>query len=249
MPTKKGYTFSGWSEIPQTMPANDVTIQGTFARDEYEVGGVIYVINENGADIVKAECNTDEVVVEALVTINGITYNVIAIDEGAYQDCSKITSLTIADGIQIIMANAFNGCTGLKTLNIGKSIKYIGTKAFANIGINTDAFTRASDESLIVECHTDEIPKTEIDCFEGTYVEAATLLVDDEFVDNYKTTLPWSMFGTIMGINEYKSGINTLSADHQRAAIFSIDGRRLDKPLKGINIIQTGQDVRKILAK
>ena len=29
-PTKEGYTFSGWSEIPATMPAKDVTITGSF---------------------------------------------------------------------------------------------------------------------------------------------------------------------------------------------------------------------------
>ena len=29
-PTKEGYTFSGWSEIPVTMPAKDVTITGNF---------------------------------------------------------------------------------------------------------------------------------------------------------------------------------------------------------------------------
>lgn len=31
-PTKEGYTFSGWSEIPPTMPAHDVTISGTFSK-------------------------------------------------------------------------------------------------------------------------------------------------------------------------------------------------------------------------
>ena len=29
-PYKEGYTFSGWSEIPATMPAHDVTVTGTF---------------------------------------------------------------------------------------------------------------------------------------------------------------------------------------------------------------------------
>ncbi len=29
-PTKDGYTFSGWSDIPETMPDEDVTITGTF---------------------------------------------------------------------------------------------------------------------------------------------------------------------------------------------------------------------------
>lgn len=33
VPEKEGYTFSGWSEIPETMPAKDVTIEGTFTID------------------------------------------------------------------------------------------------------------------------------------------------------------------------------------------------------------------------
>ena len=36
-PTKKGYTFSGWSEIPETMPAKDVTITGTFQLTTYAI--------------------------------------------------------------------------------------------------------------------------------------------------------------------------------------------------------------------
>lgn len=32
-PEKEGYTFKGWSEIPQTMPANDVTVNGTFVKN------------------------------------------------------------------------------------------------------------------------------------------------------------------------------------------------------------------------
>ena len=34
-PTKEGYTFSGWSEIPETMPAYDVTVTGSFAVNQY----------------------------------------------------------------------------------------------------------------------------------------------------------------------------------------------------------------------
>ena len=40
-PTKDGYTFSGWSEIPTTMPAYDVTVTGTFTE----------VIDPNDTDI------------------------------------------------------------------------------------------------------------------------------------------------------------------------------------------------------
>ena len=48
-PTKEGYTFSGWSDIPAYMPANDVTITGTFTKNEvktytltYKVDGAVY---------------------------------------------------------------------------------------------------------------------------------------------------------------------------------------------------------------
>ena len=36
-PTKKGYTFSGWSEVPATMPANVVKVYGTFEVNSYTV--------------------------------------------------------------------------------------------------------------------------------------------------------------------------------------------------------------------
>ena len=36
-PTKKGYTFSGWSEIPETMPAKDVSVTGSFTVNKYKL--------------------------------------------------------------------------------------------------------------------------------------------------------------------------------------------------------------------
>ncbi len=36
-PTKEGYTFSGWSEIPETMPDHDVTVTGTFSVNSYKL--------------------------------------------------------------------------------------------------------------------------------------------------------------------------------------------------------------------
>lgn len=45
-PTRSGYTFSGWSNIPATMPDYDVTIEGTFTVNQYtltfNVDGEVY---------------------------------------------------------------------------------------------------------------------------------------------------------------------------------------------------------------
>ena len=40
-PTKEGYTFSGWSEAPETMPAENTTISGTFSINHYTVTYII----------------------------------------------------------------------------------------------------------------------------------------------------------------------------------------------------------------
>ena len=36
-PAKTGYTFSGWNGVPSTMPANDVTVTGTFTVNSYKL--------------------------------------------------------------------------------------------------------------------------------------------------------------------------------------------------------------------
>lgn len=42
-PIKEGYTFSGWSEAPETMPAEDITIIGTFTANTYTI---TYIVDE-----------------------------------------------------------------------------------------------------------------------------------------------------------------------------------------------------------
>ncbi len=57
-PIKEGYTFSGWSETPETMPAHDVIVIGTFCINSYTltymIDDVVYktVMYEYGANII-----------------------------------------------------------------------------------------------------------------------------------------------------------------------------------------------------
>ena len=45
-PTKEGYTFSGWSTIPETMPEHDVIVYGTFAKNTTYIPGDV---NDDGS--------------------------------------------------------------------------------------------------------------------------------------------------------------------------------------------------------
>ena len=57
-PEKEGYTFSGWSNVPETMPASDVTVTGTFTINKYKL---TYMIDGK-------EYKTEEVEYGATVT-------------------------------------------------------------------------------------------------------------------------------------------------------------------------------------
>ena len=65
-PVKEGYTFSGWSEVPETMPAKDVTVSGTFIVNKYlvtfKIGDEVIAADslEYGATIVAPEAPEKE---------------------------------------------------------------------------------------------------------------------------------------------------------------------------------------------
>ena len=53
-PTKEGYTFSGWSEAPETMPDEDVTVTGSFTINQYTIS-----FDTNGAGVEIASITQD----------------------------------------------------------------------------------------------------------------------------------------------------------------------------------------------
>ena len=67
VPEKVGYKFSGWSEIPETMPANDIEVTGTFAIDENVLKELSYTV-EYYKDGIRQDADTEieKVVVQIL---------------------------------------------------------------------------------------------------------------------------------------------------------------------------------------
>jgi hypothetical protein len=149
------------------------------------------------------------------------------------------------------MDNAFNGCSGVRFLKIGKDVRNIRSKSFAGIGTAYGMRNRAGEEPLTIECYAESVPEAFGNSFDGAPIKSAILKVNDDLVKSYKTTSPWNSFGTIIGFNEAKeTGIGCVMADESGAMIFSIDGRRLDKPQKGMNIIWKSQgEMRKVMVK
>ena len=107
----------------------------------------------------------------------------------AFRNCRSLTNITIPEGVTSIDSETFYGCTSLTTIVLPKSVKYVFSKAFANCSELTDVY-----------CYAESVPSTKADAFDGSYPEYATLYVPTSALNDYKSSAPWSSFGTIKTI-------------------------------------------------
>ena len=66
------------------------------------------------------------------VTYNGNRYRVKQINQSAFENNTKITSVTFGYGVEYISSYVFDGCTNLKYVNLPSSVNEIGQFVFQN---------------------------------------------------------------------------------------------------------------------
>ena len=118
-----------------------------------------------------------------------IPNSVTSIGGCAFGECSSLTSITIPDGVTSIGEDAFNGCSGLTSITIPHSVTSIGYCAFSRC-----------DNLEEVYCYAEKVPSTSTDAFGFHVPQNVTLYVPASAINDYKTTEPWSEFGTIKEI-------------------------------------------------
>ena len=119
-----------------------------------------------------------------------IPNSVERIGEGAFYNCTNITSVTIGNNVTSIGFNAFENCINMTTVTIGKKTSKIGNRAFSNCSKLEEVY-----------CYAEKVPSTYTNAFENSYPQYATLYVPTSAINDYKTTAPWSEFGTIKAID------------------------------------------------
>ena len=162
-----------------------------------------------------------------------IPNSVTSIGEWAFSYCSGLTSVTIPNSVTSIGEYTFYECSGLTSVTIPNSVTSIGNWAFSGCGgltsitipnsvtsIRSGAFSRCN-EIENVYCYAETVPSTKTDAFSNSYIEDATLHVPASAIEAYKTTEPWSAFGTFKTI-EGTVGIESVEA--RSIAIQSADG-------------------------
>ena len=117
------------------------------------------------------------IIIPESTTYNGTTYSVTSIGDGAFLDCSGLTSVDIPNSVTYIGYGAFSDCSGLTSVTIPNSITSIGNSAFYgcsgltsvtvdnnngtyNSRNNCNAIIETSTNSLIVGCKNTIIPNS-----------------------------------------------------------------------------------------
>ena len=142
-----------------------------------------------------------------------IPNSVTSIESGAFYGCSSLVSVTIPNCVTSIGNSAFYGCSSLVSVTIPNSVTTIGRGTFSGcssltsvtigngvIHIATGAFAKCP-ELKDVYCLAENVPYTNIDVFEGSYIEYATLHVPDGSVSAYSNAEQWKNFKSIVGLN------------------------------------------------
>ena len=182
----------------------------------------------------------------SLTDIN-IPNSVTSIGGGAFSGCTSLTDINIPNSVTSIERGAFSGCTSLTDINIPNSVTSIGERAFSGCTSLTDI--NIPDAVKSIE------PETFYNCdnLKSVYMNASTPpFIGSQAFHNISKDLTiyiprgsytayWLSYWGNYNLVEYDptdiQGVTT-SAHNGVEKYFSIDGRPLPGPCKGVNIIQ-----------
>lgn len=201
-PTKEGYTFSGWSEIPETMPAHDVTVTSTFTASvvsEFKYNGIKYtVVSQSDQTVEVAASNqsagsdgpasySGDIVIPSTVSYGDKTYTVIGIGQSAFVNCVGITSVSLPNTLTYIRKEAFNLCLNLRSITIPESVTSYGYDVFSVTSIS---------EITVLNPVPVEIPYNAF--YYPQSINNCILYVPYGSSNAYKNATEWKKFKTIV---------------------------------------------------
>lgn len=127
------------TEEPKDEPKVEEPKKGSVVFDD-KTGAKVKVLNPETKEVAfisLKDMKKKTLKVPAKVVVQGVTYQVVQIDNGAFKKNKVVTKISLPATIRIIGKDAFNGCSKLKTISIPKNVTEIGANAFKGCALIT----------------------------------------------------------------------------------------------------------------
>ena len=255
-PTKEGYTFSGWSEIPETMPANDVTITGSFTVNSYKL---TYMVDNMEYKSFVIDYGT-AITPEPAPTKEGYTFSgwsdipttmpahdVIITGSFTKNTKDKCANPTIKyENGKLYMECATDGVTYVTNIGVADAKQYYDAtiQLSATYNISVYATKEGYDNSETVTatlCWIDAVPKTE-----GITDGVAEVRARAVLINSYGGLL------TVEGINDGQIvDVYSLNGEKHGSAIGKNGAARIDTnvPPGSVVVVKIGNKSVKVIVK
>lgn len=159
----------------------------------------------------------------SIVIPSGVT----SIAYGAFWGCSGLTSIDIPSGVTSIEQRTFTDCSGLTSIVIPSGVTSIGGDAFDDC-YNLTSFYSYRPDPVAVDSNV----------FSGIDANKCTLYVPQGSFGNYYVTSGWDYFSKIVEFDPTGIDAVTTKSDAKEVSRYSVDGQKLDTPVKGLNIVK-----------
>ena len=167
------------------------------------------------------------------------------IGDAAFYGCVDLATISLSNSVTIIQYSAFFGCTNLSSIVFGNGLEMVESFAFFNCPNLQNVY-----------CYAEQVPDAR-----GMYgnsvffdVSKVTLHVPAVSLDAYKAEYPWTNFGSIVALTDSDpkpSAVIGIDNDIKKEArYYSLDGKHLTAPQRGLNIIRMDDGTtKKIVVK
>ena len=261
-PTKEGYTFSGWSEIPTTMPASDVIVTGSFTINTYTltymVDGEVYATYEvaygsvitpepeptkegytfSGWSTIPETMIAYDLIVTGSFTVN--TYTLTYMVDGEVYKTLQVEygSIITPDPEPTKEGYTFSGWSEIPTAMPASDVIVIGS-----FTINTYTLTYMVDGEVYATYEVEY----------GSIITPEPEPVKEGYTFSGWSEIPTAMPAsdvTITGTFTFIDGIDGILAEDGNYQIYAPNGRRIKALQKGVNIVRMSNGtVQKVYVK
>ena len=236
---------------------NDIKVRLTSADliDGSYFDGILYyrIISntDNFVEISQVTKSAKSIEIPRKIIIDNTVFTVTSLGNNSFQDCKDLSYITIPSSITSVGNHAFSGCSRLEKVTIGHAVKALEGGTFYRCDNIREVWSYIEEPFDVIDY---EYAPGEMvlygRCFPEAVTSEATLYIPKGTKEKYLAKSGWRDFVNISDVIQ-TTGIKEVGRDATKAVrYYSIDGKRIATPQRGLNIIRTSDGkTKKVVVK